>query len=80
MIKNLSIPTPCYEKLDDKQAQDNGRYCGFCQKVVIDFTNKTEQEIIDYFVGNTGKKLCGTFKTTQLNQSETHSENQKNCC
>jgi TonB family protein len=66
MIKNFSVPNPCHEKWDGMQSKNNGRYCDSCQKVVIDFTNKTEQEIIDYIAANTGKKMCGTFKTTQL--------------
>ncbi|MCW3085477.1 MAG: energy transducer TonB [Bacteroidetes bacterium] len=38
------------------------------QKTVIDFTTKTEQEIVDYFAANAGKRTCGKFKTAQLNQ------------
>ncbi|MGZ4054764.1 MAG: energy transducer TonB [Bacteroidia bacterium] len=68
MIKNISVPNPCQEKWDSMQPQENGRYCGSCQKIVIDFTNKTEQEIIDHIAANSGKKMCGTFRTTQLQQ------------
>jgi TonB family protein len=68
MIKNISVPNPCQEKWDGMQPQENGRYCGSCQKIVIDFTHKTEQEIIDHIAANSGKKMCGTFKTTQLQQ------------
>jgi TonB family protein len=78
MIKNFSVPNPCHEKWDGMQPQENGRYCGSCQKVVIDFTNKTEQEIIDYIQANTGKKMCGTFKTIQLDRPTGFIEFRKN--
>ncbi|MCW3085478.1 MAG: hypothetical protein JWP12_2844 [Bacteroidetes bacterium] len=68
MINKLSIPNPCHENWNGMTPDENGRFCGSCQKIVIDFTTKTEQEIIDYFAANAGKRTCGKFKTTQLNQ------------
>ncbi|HEY0031206.1 MAG TPA: energy transducer TonB [Bacteroidia bacterium] len=68
MIKNFSVPDPCHESWQNMLPQQNGRYCGSCQKVVVDFTNKTNQEILDYINANSGKKMCGTFKKQQLPQ------------
>lgn len=75
MNKNFSVPNPCHEKWDGMQPKENGRYCGSCQKVVIDFTNKTNDEILDYIKENSRKQLCGTFKNSQLpasNQFQQH--------
>lgn len=66
MIKNFSVPSPCHEKWDKMQPQENGRHCDSCQKVVIDFTKMTDQQIIDHLSANAGKKMCGTFKNSQL--------------
>jgi TonB family protein len=70
MSKNFSVPNPCDKPWDGMIPKENGRYCDSCQKVVIDFTNKSNQEIIDYINANSGKKLCGTFKKEQLIQTE----------
>jgi hypothetical protein len=78
MIKNFSVPNPCNESWDGMKPDGNGRYCNACQKTVIDFTTKTEQEIIEYLQANVGKKMCGTFKTAQLLQQQKKVEQQKN--
>ena len=69
MNTNFSVPNPCHEKWDGMQPQENGRYCGSCQKVVVDFTTKTNEEILEYIKKNSSKQLCGTFKNEQLPQT-----------
>ena len=66
MINKFNVPDPCSESWKGMLPQDNGRYCGSCQKVVIDFTGKTNEEIIDYISANSGKRVCGTFRKSQL--------------
>jgi len=78
MIKNFSVPSPCGESWDGMKPQQNGRYCDSCKKIVVDFTNKTEKEILDYLQANAGKSTCGTFKTTQLHSQQKAIEKQKN--
>ncbi len=68
MINKLNIPSPCHENWNGMIPNENGRFCGSCQKTVVDFTTKTEQEIIDYFATHTRKHICGKFKTAQLDQ------------
>ncbi len=41
-----------------------GRFCSSCTKTVVDFTNKTDEEIQAVF--RKEGKLCGRFKKTQL--------------
>jgi len=66
MIKDFSVPNPCNENWNGMSPKDNGLYCNSCQKVVIDFTNKTKEEIINYINANARQKMCGTFKTSTL--------------
>jgi TonB family protein len=66
MINKISVPEPCGESWNGMPQQGNGRYCGSCQKVVVDFTNKTNEEILEHIRSNAGKKVCGTFRNSQL--------------
>lgn len=45
---------------------ENGRYCLSCDKVVVDFSKMTDQEIRSYFLRNAGKKCCGYFRSEQV--------------
>jgi hypothetical protein len=45
----ISIPTPCHENWDAMTASTNGRFCGSCQKEVVDFSAKTDAEILAFF-------------------------------
>ncbi len=43
-----------------------GRHCGACNKVVIDFSNMKDEDIIQYLLKNTNS--CGRFYKAQLAQ------------
>lgn len=45
---------------------ETGRYCNSCQKSVIDFTTKTDEEIQQFIINNFNQHLCGRFKNTQI--------------
>lgn len=62
---NLQIPTPCREDWNSFSPTEKGRFCGSCQKVVIDFTQLTEVEIKNYFL-NSQENTCGRFRQDQL--------------
>ena len=62
---HLSIQNPCSENYDQFKKTFNGGYCTSCAKEVIDFTNKSSEEIKNYFTNNTNK-TCGRFKSEQL--------------
>ena len=42
-----------------------GRHCAACQKTVVDFTQKTDAEILAYLAGAAGP-ACGRFRAGQL--------------
>ncbi|MFL5763318.1 MAG: energy transducer TonB [Bacteroidia bacterium] len=73
----VQVPDPCGENWSGMQKQGNGRYCDSCKKVVVDFRNKSNEEILDYIRENSGKKICGTFKNTQLIPPDPFVRNQK---
>src|SRR6476620_134387 len=66
----LSIPTPCHENWDQMTPVEKGRFCGACQKTVIDFTNMTDQQLAAFFKKPTGS-VCGRFVKDQLERNIT---------
>lgn len=43
-----------------------GRHCAACAKTVVDFTSKTDAEILAYFRQAGAGRTCGRFQATQL--------------
>lgn len=65
----VQIPEPCHENWQAMQPQANGRFCDSCCKVVVDFTNFSDQEIVDYLQSKKSERVCGRFKTEQVQQT-----------
>ena len=71
MENNLIIPKPCAEDWNKMSKVEKGKFCGSCNKVVIDFTKMSTNEISSFFETNEIGKTCGHFKSSQLkNNSE----------
>ncbi|WP_291910826.1 hypothetical protein [Chitinophaga sp. CB10] len=64
----LSIPSPCDQDWDEMVATHNGRYCNSCRKRVIDFTQCTDEQIVEMVKGRKGA-LCGRFHAGQLGRN-----------
>lgn len=64
----LTIPKPCHENWEGMTPEDKGRFCGMCQKTVIDFTEMAPTEIGQFFQEHEGQKICGRFRDDQLAQ------------
>jgi hypothetical protein len=64
-IISIQIPEPCAENWDKMTPLEGKRFCGSCQKSVIDFSNATNAEIIS-ILSNTTAKVCGRFRQSQL--------------
>lgn len=62
----LSIDNPCNEDWDKMSVVEQGRKCEKCNRVLQDFSNKSDKEIID-IIRNTGK-ICGRVNPSQLNR------------
>jgi hypothetical protein len=72
MLK-ISIPTPCHENWRGMTPESGGRFCGSCQKTVVDFTAMTDAEVLSFFVEKAEKtpesRVCGRFKNQQLDRN-----------
>lgn len=62
----IQIENPCHENWDEMTLSAQGKFCSNCQKAVIDFSNKTDAELIEYF--NTHSSFCGRFKQSQIDR------------
>jgi CarboxypepD_reg-like domain len=62
----IKIPQPCQVPWDDMSPrEDRSRYCTHCQKCVTDFTQYTDQQIIDA-LRDPSQRTCGRFSQHQL--------------
>lgn len=68
----LSISKPCSEKFSDFHPTEKGGYCDSCQKEVIDFTRKSDREIIQ-LLENSESSTCGYLRKSQLKTYSTSS-------
>ncbi len=55
----------CNRNWENMQPIKGGRFCCDCQKKVIDFTYKTNDEIAAYLISS-ATQVCGRFQNTQL--------------
>lgn len=62
----LSIPEPCSETWEQMTPCGTGKFCGSCQKTVIDFTDYSEAQIAAFFADKRGESVCGRFYAAQI--------------
>lgn len=63
----MKIEKPCTENFSGMTKNNLGRHCSSCNKTVVDFTNKSIEEIKSHLASSTGE-VCGRFKSLQLEQ------------
>lgn len=61
-----SIQKPCTEDWGRMSPEEQGRHCQVCCKTVVDFSKKSNTEIIGFLQSNSDKKVCGRFRSEQL--------------
>lgn len=64
----IQIPKPCHENWHNMTSKEQGRYCGSCEKVVVDFTVMSDKEMLDHISKAAGQSVCGRFANDQLNR------------
>jgi cell division protein FtsB len=69
-IYKLVLNNPCKEDWNTMGIIEGGRHCEQCSKDVIDFSSYSKEAIIDFFVANQGKGICGRMKKSQMNAIE----------
>lgn len=61
----ISIPKPCDQKWSDFKPTSTGGHCASCDKVVVDFTSMSDDQILTY-LKRRSKGMCGRFRSDQL--------------
>ncbi|HTB07757.1 MAG TPA: carboxypeptidase-like regulatory domain-containing protein [Bacteroidia bacterium] len=64
----LTIPEPCTQVWDGMTPNTLGRHCSSCQKTVVDFSNFTDKELVEFFKKPQGE-VCGRISSYQHNRS-----------
>ncbi len=62
----LSIPEPCHENWDAMTPVEKGKFCGSCQKQVVDFSTMSDRQVAEFFKKPSTGSVCGRFMTDQL--------------
>ena len=63
-----SIQNPCDESWNDMKPESIGRFCGSCEKTVVDFTSMSDFSIVNYLEKHKNEKVCGRFTQPQLDR------------
>ncbi|WP_345124937.1 carboxypeptidase-like regulatory domain-containing protein [Hymenobacter antarcticus] len=63
---SLTIPQPCHQSWAAMTPTVAGRHCAACEKTVVDFTLKTDAEILAFLAGAVSGRTCGRFAAGQL--------------
>ncbi len=61
-MNQLHIEKPCPIYLNESNKKGSEFYCKSCKKSLIDFRDKSQEEILPYV----GKNVCGVFNSNQL--------------
>jgi len=69
----LTIAEPCHENWENMNPDDKGKFCGSCQKQVIDFSEMSDRQVAEFFKKpiqrlSKGDSVCGRFMTDQLDR------------
>ena len=62
----LLVSEPCPANWAAMTPAAGGRHCAACAKTVVDFTSKTDAEILAYFRQAGAGRTCGRFQAGQL--------------
>ena len=71
----IAIPEPCHENWAIMTPSEKGRHCASCQKEVIDFTSKSDKELVEQI--NANSNICGRMRIDQLDREIVLSQKQK---
>lgn len=64
MHHKITIPNPCSQSWDEMTPQKDGRFCGACEKTVVDFTTWHDEKIVAYLLQHPG--TCGRYRENSL--------------
>ena len=64
----LTIAEPCHENWENMSPVQQGKFCGSCQKQVVDFSNMSDRQVAEFFKKPSTGSVCGRFMTDQLDR------------
>jgi CarboxypepD_reg-like domain/Secretion system C-terminal sorting domain len=64
----LTITEPCHENWDGMTPVEKGKFCGSCQKQVVDFSDMSDRQVAEFFKKPSTGSVCGRFMTDQLDR------------
>ncbi|AZA82530.1 hypothetical protein C1637_07930 [Chryseobacterium lactis] len=64
--KNIKINDPCPEKWENMQDSQEGKFCKKCSKYIVDFAEKTDEQIQNVFDTANGKEICGRIPSISI--------------
>ena len=64
---SFNISKPCNQDWNTMTASNQGRYCSECNKVVYDFSQMDDTELLDFFKQRS-TRFCGRFHNSQLHR------------
>lgn len=62
----LQIAEPCHENWEQMTPAEQGRFCGSCQKQVVDFSSMSDSQLAAFFKKPSNGSVCGRFFNDQL--------------
>lgn len=65
----LTIPKPCHENWDAMTPVQQGKFCGSCEKQVVDFSDMSDRQVAEFFKKPSTGSVCGRFMSDQLDRS-----------
>lgn len=65
----LDIHQPCHENWEVMSPAGEGRHCAQCNKVVVDFTQMSDEDVLQYFKQSNGS-VCGRLRVEQLSKPD----------
>ncbi|MEI9958993.1 MAG: hypothetical protein WDM90_22370 [Ferruginibacter sp.] len=66
-VLHITIPQPCTQNWDAMDNAGNGRHCSQCNKVVYDFSQMNDDEVLHFFKQQ-ATIPCGRFHNSQFNR------------
>lgn len=67
----IYIPEPCHEDWGKMTPNEQGAFCKVCAKTVVDFSDRSENEIQKFLNDNINNNVCGRFRISQLEDNKT---------
>lgn len=65
-IRNIRFSFPCKEDINEMTSCEQGKHCGSCKRTIVDFRNKSAEELDR--LRETNKQICGIFSEKQVAQ------------